>query len=408
MKRILLVSALMAIGTASFAQKSTLNKVKMMLDEAMADKKAIKYDKIDDAWQQIQSCMQDPVTSVMGETYYTAGRIQAAYMTKMLNDRSTTGQMDMSKFFDNQYTLVDLFSKANKCDNTPDAKGKLKKAEEIEKNRLMYQQIASGPRSNLVIAASNLATTDPERCVKFVTRFDETFDEPLFAGVNNPSLDTLRIDAYYFLATAKKSLAKTSADTTALIPILEKALGSKTYGVMACSDLMTIYKQRDQMDKWLEIAEKGMAIDPGQKFFPKVLLEYYMNKHQWDKMLGMCDILKERFPDDDFAQYSKGVMYFQQNKFTDAVKAFKEAAEITGTNAEAWSSAGTSTWKLAMDNRNKVDVCTNYINEAIGYFKKAEEFAPDTPRLWGYFLYQAYTTLKKPAEAAKYKSYKDM
>ena len=68
---------------------------------------------------------------------------------------------------------------------------------------------------------------------------------------------------------------------------------------------------------------------------------------------------------------------------------------------------GTCTWKIARDNASKVDVATKYINEAIGYFKKAQEYAPENPNLWGYFLYQAYTSLKKPAEAAKYKEYKD-
>lgn len=407
MKKVLFLSALMAVSTASFAQKSTLNKVKYMFEEATADKKALKYDKIDEAWGLIQSCMQDPVTSVMGETYYTAGRIQAIYMQKMLNDRAA-GQMDMDKFFDNQLLLVDLFSKANKYDNMPNEKGKMMKEEDRKKNHAMYQQIASGPRSNLVTAASNLVNSDPERCVTFINKFDETFSDPLFAEVQNPMLDTLRIDANYFLATAKKSLAKTAADTTALIPILEKSINSKNYGVMACSDLMTIYKQRGQMDKWADVCKAGMKKDPNQKFFPKVLLEYYANNKQWDNMLSLCNTMKESYPDDDFAQYQIGVMYFQQNKFPEAVKAFKEAAEVTGKNAEAWSSAGTSTWKIAMDNRSKIDVCTKYINEAIEYFKKAEELEPEKPQLWGYFLYQAYTSLKKPAEAAKYKSYKDL
>lgn len=410
MKKALFLVALMAVGTASFAQKSALTKAKTLIQEASMDSRNIKYDKLEEAWTLLQGCMQDPVTSVLGDTYSNAARVQTFYMSKMLNERAANnGQMDMDKFFDNQMQIVDLYSKANKWDNTPNAKGKfVLKDEERQKNHNFYQQVAGGPRSNLIIAASNLVNSDPNRCLKFLDQFFGTFDDPLFAEASSAALDSAKLDAYYIQATAMKANAKTAEDTTALIPVLEKSMKSANYGVMACSDLMTIYKSRGQMDKWMQICDEGMAMDPTQKFFPKVKLEQLVNNKKYDEAMKLCDLLNERFPDDDYALYTKGVINFTQEKYADAVTIFKQAAEVTGTNAEAWSSAGTCTWKIAMDNRAKVDVCTKYINEAIGYFKKAEELAPDQPRLWGYFLYQAYTSLKKPAEAAKYKQYKDM
>ena len=137
------------------------------------DSKNIKYDKLEEAWTLLQGCMQDPVTSVLGDTYSNAARVQTFYMSKMLNERAANnGQMDMDKFFDNQMQIVDLYSKANKWDNTPNAKGKfVLKDEERQKNHNFYQQVAGGPRSNLIIAASNLVNSDPNRCLKFLDQF---------------------------------------------------------------------------------------------------------------------------------------------------------------------------------------------------------------------------------------------
>ena len=401
----------MAASTASFAQKATLTKAKTTLQEATVNPKAPDYAKIDQVWDLLQQCMQDPVTSKMGETYANAGRVQAFYMTKMMNDRNANGgQMDMDKFFDNQVQIVDLYSKANKWDNTPNEKGKylIKDENERKKNSALYQQIATGPRSNLFIAASNYVMSDPDKCLKYLDIYENSYNDPLFAGVLDPANDTTLIDAAYFRATALKAKAKTAADTTALIPLLEKSVASKSYAVMACNDLMEIYKNRGQMDKWVEVCDNGMAKDPTQKFFPKVKLEYLANEKKYDEAIALCQVLKERFPEDEYAYYTEGVINFTNDKMPEAIAAFKATTEVKPDYAEAWSSMGTCTWKIARDNATKVDVATKYINEAIGYFKKAEECAPDRPNLWGYFLYQAYTSLKKPAEAAKYKEYKDM
>ena len=400
----------MAVSTASFAQKATLSKAKTALQEATVDTKNPNYEGLQNVWEMLQSCMQDPVTGKMGETYSTAGRVQAFFMSRMLAQRSASGEMDMDKFFDNQIQIVDLYSKAYKWDNTPNEKGKyaIKDEAERKKNGQLYQQIAVGPRSNLFIAASNYVMSDPDKCIKYLDIYENSYNDPLFEGALDPATDTTLIDAAYFRATALKAKAKTAADTTALIPLLEKGTKSRTYAVMACNDLMEIYKNRGQMDKWAEVCDNGMATDPTQKFFPKVKLEYLVNEKKYDEAMALCQVLKERFPEDEYAFYTEGVINFTNEKYPEAIKAFKVAAEVKPDYAEAWSSAGTATWKIAMDNRSKVDVCTNYINEAIGYFKKAQELAPEKPNLWGYFLYQAYTSLKKPAEAAKYKAYKEL
>lgn len=409
MKKAIFLAALMAASSASFAQKAVLTKAKTTLQEATVNPKAPDYAKIDEVWTMLQQCMQDPATSKMGETYSNAGRVQAFYMSKMMNDRSANGNMDMDKFFDNQVQIVDLYSKACKWDNTPNEKGKyiIKDENERKKNKALYQQIAVGPRSNIFIAASNYVMTEPEKCIKYLDIYEATYSDPLFEGVLDPATDTTLIDAAYFRATALKSKAKTAADTTALIPLLEKSLASKSYAVMACNDLMTIYKSRGQMDKWLEVCDNGMAKDPTQKFFPKVKLEYLAQEKKFDEAIALCQKLKQQFPDDEYAFYTEGVINFTNDKMPEAIAAFKAATDVKPDYAEAWSSMGTCTWKIARDNASKVDVATKYINEAIGYFKKAQEYAPENPNLWGYFLYQAYTSLKKPAEAAKYKEYKD-
>lgn len=157
MKKVLLCALVMAAGTA-FAQKSNLNKANAALTAFNANPKELKYEKLDEAWGLIQLAMEHPQTAVMADTWNTAARIQVFYMNKMLNDRNVTGELDTKKFFENQKQIVELYSKCDELEHTPNNKGKLPK----EVYRPLNQQVAKGARANLRNAGGMLAVSDPD------------------------------------------------------------------------------------------------------------------------------------------------------------------------------------------------------------------------------------------------------
>lgn len=402
MRKVLLICAAIAASTAMFGQKKNVSKAVSAINAAALNPKEINYEKVNEAWELIQPAMTDPVSSVMADTWYVAARVQCYYMNKMLIDRSTNGgQMDMDKFFQNQYDIVSYFSKCDLYEHTPNAKGKMPK----EKYRKMNQQLAAGPHQNLLIAGSNLVSTDPEKCIKFLDLYFTSFDDSLFNGMNLAEKDTMRNDAYFIYATALKSVAKTPEDTIKFADILTKSLESNTYGKNACFELMQISKSRGDLAKWSEYCNIGIEKYPSEAMFLKVLTQDYMEKKDWAKAMVLCDKNIERFPNDDWGYYNKALIYFNQEKYIEANEAFKKVAEVNPTNAESWVAAGKSAWKLAQNNSDKKDISKQYYLDAINCFEKAREIEPGKSDLWGYSLYACYNNsgnLKKAKEFEKY------
>lgn len=402
-KLVLVCAAIMAVTTIS-AQKKNVNKAKFAFQAATADAKNINYEKLNEAWTLIEPAMTDSISTVMPDTWYYAGKVRCVEMNKILSDRAANGgQMDMDKFFDNQYDIVTFFSKCDKYEHTPDAKGRLPKTN----RRAEIQQLATGPRTNLLIAASNLVNTDANRCVKFLDLYFASFTDSLFHGMNLEKVDTMRYDAYFIYATALKSNAKTPEDTTKVMNAMEKALASNSYAKNACFELMQIYKSRGQHDKWAEYCNMGVERFPDEPMFTKVMLVENMENKKWDEALRLCDLLIQRYPSDEWAFYNKALVYFQQEKFKEALDAFIKTTEIKSDYADAWVAAGKAAWKLAQDNESNKDksITKNYYTQAIECFETARQLEPEKPDLWGYSLYACYNNSGNLAKAKEFKQY---
>ncbi len=402
MKKVLFTCAALLVSSATFAQKANVTKAMSALNAASANPKEINYEKVAEAWELIQPAMTDPVSCIMPDTWYIAGRIKCLYMNKMLNDRAANGgQMDMNAFFDNQYDIVTYYSKCDELEHTPNAKGKMPK----EKYRTMNQTMATGPRQNLLIAASNLVNSDAKKCIKFLDLYFESFSDSLFNGIDLAAKDTMRNDAKYIYATALKSEAKSPADTTKVIEAYEQSLSSKTYAKNACFELMQIYKNKGQMDQWEKYCNMGVEQFPEETMFPKVLIVEKMNSKNWAEATKLCDGLIQNHPEDEWAYYNKALIVFNQEKFEEALEAFIKTTEIKSDYADAWVAAGKSAWKLAQDNATNKELSKSYYAKAIECFEKSRELEPDKPDLWGYSLYACYNNSGNIEKSKEFKQY---
>lgn len=401
MKKLLFTCATLMASSAMFAQKANVNKAMSAITAATANPKEINYEKVAEAWELIQPAMTDPVSSVMPDTWYIAGRVKCLYMNKMLNDRAAGIEMNMGDFFDNQYDIVTYFSKCDELEHTPNAKGKMPK----EKYRAMNQTLATGPRQNLLIAASNLVNTDSKKCIKFLDLYFESFSDSLFNGIDLTAKDTMRSDAKYIYATALKTEAKSSADTTKVMKAYEEALSSASYAKNACFELMQIYKNKGQMDMWEKYCHMGVERFPEESMFPKVLIVEYMNDKKWAEASSLCDGLIQNHPEDEWAYYNKALIEYNQEKFEAALEAFLKTTKIKDDYSDAWNAAGKAAWKLAQDNATDKELSKKYYATAIECFEKVRELEPDKPDLWGYSLYACYNNSGNLEKSKEFKQY---
>ena len=394
-KSVMTIALLSVLSVGAYAQKSAVNKAKLALNAVNADPKNIKYEKLDEAWELIQPAMTNPESASEPETWSIAGRCQAFYMNKMLNERQATGQMDNLKFFENQYNIVSFLSKCDELEHQPTAKGKPRKREFHDSNFLL----AKGPRTNLWIAGTNLFSDNPDLAIKYLDLYLKTLTDSLFHEADLEHTDTVVNDAKYIMASAY--MAK--QDTVSALPYLNESVESNSYGKNALYNLMQYYKPRD-INKWKEVCSKGFAQYPSEGVFYKNLYQEYANEHDYSKALGVLEKAIENDPTDEFAHYYRAATYYNNGNMSEAFNAFVETIGVNAEYLEAYTGAGTCAWKLAQDSKDKAK-SKEYYDLAIKYFEEARKLAPENSDAWGYQLYAVYNNSGNAAKAAEFKKY---
>ncbi|MCQ2076073.1 MAG: tetratricopeptide repeat protein [Bacteroidaceae bacterium] len=424
MKKILFLSLALLLSVCAYAQKpkkstakADLKKAQTLLDKAVNElktgaSKTLDYTKIDQAWELLQNCMEDPITNGGVDTWSTAGRCQVFYMNKMLNDRTANnGQFaDVNAFFDNQERIVSYFSKMDSISSLPpkfDGKHmpKFVNPEEAKKNHDYALMNAKAPRDNLLIAGNMLMEKNPKQAMHYLDVYFSTFDAPLFRECNYHETDTMQYDANLFYAMCLIPEAKTPADTAKIISYLEKAMPSKKNGQAVCIQIMQIYHDQGNMTKWAEMCRKGVAEYPEEPAFLTNLLNFEMNSQNWDEALKLADKLIANFPDKDYGYYQRGAIYYQQRNLDKAIQAFTEATQHSPESVDAWAGVGNSAWMLAQNNASNKELSKKYYAQAIEAYEHAHDIAPDREDIWGYPLYAIYNNTQNTAKAAQYKKY---
>lgn len=401
MKKIILSLALLASLTANaqdkpINNKSAMNKADAALTAAKADPKNINYEKLAEAEELIAPCLTEGLAKDMPKTWFIAGNIQSLYMNKMLQDRAANdGQMDIEKFFENQYKIVKYFAECDRLEHTPDAKGKMPK----EEYRPIIQPMAKNCRNNLRNAGGMLASSNPSKSIEYIDFYVSSADYSIFTGLEDVKIanDSTMADVYYYQATAYKA----KGDTVSALPILDKAMASKQYGKYACGELAQYYQQKEDKVNARKYIDYGFTNFPDLPQFGKWLLAAQNAAGEKDQALETIEKLKQLYPDDEYAYLMKGQILFEQEKFKEAEQAFMEASNNFPDNSNCLLMAARSSWMYANHNTKDKEA----IPHTIELFKQVEAANPDDPSLWGESLYILFNNSNQLDKAKLYKKY---
>ncbi len=145
-------------------------------DPSNADLTAKLQAALTDAESLISQAVKNETVGKDPRAWNIFGRVETIKMSRMLEQRQATGEMDMNAFFENQYNIVKYFSTCDACEKLPDEKGKERKVIYHDIN----QQLAQGPRQNLLIAGSNIFDKQPDDCIKYMNLYFDSFKDPFF------------------------------------------------------------------------------------------------------------------------------------------------------------------------------------------------------------------------------------
>ncbi|MBQ6190723.1 MAG: hypothetical protein IJK51_00310 [Bacteroidaceae bacterium] len=221
--------------------------------------------------------------------------------------------------------------------------------------------------------------------------------------------------AYYAFHTAHegKMYDKMDALYDEAVKFAEGALGTKQ--VRASS-----YLERGDSTAWANyVRDLTLAEPKANEDFIQMLIAYYLKKDKEagpdsNLMMPYADEILAKDPNILIAQYGKAYKYFESEKYDEAFAAYHKCAEIKDDYYDAWYQCGLCKYRQALALNATVSSIKNQteakktlertkalFGEAIPFFEKARECAPDEPMKWAFELRQCYSVTGQAAKAAE-------
>ena len=248
----------------------------------------------------------------------------------------------------------------------------------------------------------------------FETAMNYTQIYPEVAGKAELRIPAEQI-AYYAFHTAHEGKLYDKMDGLyeKAIQFADGAAGTKQ--VMAES-----YRERGDTIAWAKYIRDLTVKEPKEnEDFVQILISYYLKQ---DKQAGpesnltiqYVDEVLAKDPNIYIAQYGKAYKFFEQEKYDEAFDAYIKCTELQSDNYEGWYQAGLCKYRKALALNATVSTIKNQVEakktlektrglfgEAIPFFEKARECAPDEPMKWAFELRQCYSVTGQAAKAAE-------
>ena len=416
MKRLLMICALAVIAASAFAQAKNVKKVKNYIENSetpiATDLSNAKPGMIDEYRALLEPALTDPESKDLPDTWRYAARLKIYDMNQLLKEYAANGNQfkDVNAFFQNQYDIVQYYENYERCMHIPNEKGKLPyKEEEMQKEHLFAQQVATGPRNNLVVGASNLIYTDAPFTIKLLELYYETFDNPLFKELDLRNKDENQALANFIYATALK---ETGTNEEKRMELLKESLDGEN-GPLALQDLVTYYKEKEDYATMRQYLRLGTEKFPKQLIFHLNLVQDELRNHEDEaadadakKAIAIIESDEQLKADENAAwlYYFDAIALYNQEKLEPAYDMFVKAYHHEA-NFDNLSGAANCAAKLAIENYTKKDVAKKWYDKAIAHYEQCRADYPDQEDVWGYQLYACYNNTGNTAKAAQFKKY---
>ena len=346
----------------------------------------------------------------LGETYKTLVELTFQPHNIMLQHAVNKEPFDTAFFYSNLRAMTDALQ--GELQNTKVTKGEAGNEAHL-KNRLAnlaqcgdYYIYAAQFMGE--IGKYDKALESFDIAMKYTEKYPEVADKAKLR-ISNEQI------AYYAYHTAHegKLYDKMDALYDQAVQFAEGSLGTKQ--VRASS-----YLERGDSTAWANYV-RGLTIqEPStSEDFIQMLIAYYLKKDKEagpnsNLMMPYVDEILAKDPNILIAQYGKAYKFFEAEKYDDAFEAYKKCTEIKDDYYDAWYQCGLCKYRQALALNSTISNIKNQteakkaleqtkalFGEAIPFFEKARECAPDEPMKWAFELRQCYSVTGQAAKAAE-------
>lgn len=405
MKKIALSMALILSATIAFGQALSKDEIKAQKRQAKAlmvvakDAEKLITENPAAALDNVKACIESPLVNNDPYVWFIAAKSRKAIVEKENAARAAGAQIDMDKFYSNCSRLIFELEKCDSLDNAPNAKGKVapKYAEFIKEG--LYENRNQMYNGGSYYFNNGDYTESYNQFAKFVTLAEHN----LLKDVITPAEKTYNVTAAYNAVLCGMHLE----DYAKVLKFADIALADESKAGNIYRYKATSYKELGDTVKWVELLKDGVAKFPEDPFFYQTLIQHYDKAGDSSQLDKLADDLIAANSSNPFFVYLKGYIAQQKNDMDTAMEWYKKTLELDPTYVNALHVIAIYYSVQAQDyaekqasvnfNREQIkkdkEIINGYYKEALPYFEKLRELAPDKKELWLSGLSNCYYNL---------------
>lgn len=346
----------------------------------------------------------------LGEAYKTYADFAQFPNNVMLNLSQNKQPLDTAFFYSNLKTLTSALQ--GEIKNT-----KITKGDAGNENYIKGKKSALAQCSNFFLYAAQLfsETDNHEKALDaFETAMNYKKLYPEVADMVNFQIPDEQISFYAF-HTAHEGKMYDKMDA-----LYEQAMQFAESAETTRNVMLESYRERGDTTAWAnKVREVTIENPAANDTYIQMLIAYYLKKDKEagegsNLMMPYVDEVLAKDPNILIAQYGKAFKYFDSEKYDEAFEAYKKCTEIKPDYYDAWYQCGLCKYRQALALNSTISSIKNQteakkalektkglFGEAIPFFEKARECAPDEPMKWAFELRQCYSVTGQAAKAAE-------
>lgn len=298
---------------------------------------------------------------------------------------------DTAAFFNLTRRLFAIAGHLDTLDAVPDQKGRVK-LRYREDNAEMLNRL----RPNLYFGGTyHVRKENYTVAYDFFECYLESANQPLFAGYNYATTDSMMAQAAYWATFAGYRMQ----DAALTLRYLDLAVRDTSKAHYAMQYACEAYRWQKDDDSYLAMLHRGFESYPENPYFFPRLIDYYHEREHSDSALYYAEKALQTNPENELFLLAQSVALLNLERYDDCIRVSEHLIARNDSLAEPYFNIATAKLNqvLELDRRNQPRVYRQQIHklymDARPYMEAYRKLAPNEKRKWAPALYRIYLNL---------------
>jgi tetratricopeptide (TPR) repeat protein len=295
--------------------------------------------------------------------------------------------VDTTKFFNLTRRLFTIGERLDSLDMRPDKKGRVNLSYRSDNARRLATY-----RPNLYFGgAYHLRKDQLQTAYDCFEMYLDCDRQPLFTGYdfekNDPRMATV---AYWATYTGYRM-----GDPILTLRYAKEARRDTSKLEYTLQYVAQAWLKLKDSDSYVKTLQEGVALFPKSPYFFPRLMDYYMEKGNYEKGLSYAERALQTDSLNELFLLAKSTMLLNLGRYTDCLEASERLIKVNNKMADAYYNAGTACLNIAldMDSRQQKKLIRKMYQKAQPFMESYRQLMPDAKDKWGPSLYRIYFNL---------------